>query len=214
MKTYGIWTFDLDGTLIDSGRCVIAAARDALEASGLPSVLDEQIIRHMGRPLDEFFRLLTSNQYADRLYAQLVHDYRDLYCVEDATLFPGVPELLTHLTDSGAVCTIATSKRTDFARRSCDHLGITEYFALIVGDDMVESGKPHPQMLYQIMETLGADRADMVMIGDATTDIEMGHAAGVDTIAVTWGAHSSVELRQVSPTWIFGNVIDLVADLK
>jgi phosphoglycolate phosphatase len=79
---------------------------------------------------------------------------------------------------------------------------------------MVERGKPHPQMLYQIMEALGADRSDTVMVGDATTDIEMGHAAGVDTIAVTWGAHSSAELRQASPTLVFGNAIDLIEDLK
>jgi phosphoglycolate phosphatase-like HAD superfamily hydrolase len=130
VKSHPVWAFDLDGTLVDSGRCVVAAAHAALEANGLPSVLGEQIIRHMGRPLDELFRLVTSNRYDDGLYAQLIHAYRDSYSVEGTTLFPGIPELLTHLTDSGSVCAIATSKRTDFARRSCDLLGIAEHFTL------------------------------------------------------------------------------------
>jgi phosphoglycolate phosphatase len=61
---------------------------------------------------------------------------------------------------------------------------------------------------------VGADQSNTVMVGDASTDIEMGHAAGMDTIAVTWGAHSPVELRQASPTLVFENAIVLIADLK
>lgn len=90
--------------------------------------------------------------------------------------------------------------KTEFAIRSCEYLGISSYFDLYIGDDMVVQKKPHPEMLLHTLKELRVDKTQAVMIGDATTDIEMGNAIDMDTIAVTWGAHSEQLLRTAHPT--------------
>jgi HAD superfamily hydrolase (TIGR01509 family) len=166
----------------------------------------------MGRSLPEVFRELTGGIYDAVRYEQLVADYRDIYrrlLPERTKAFPGIDAALKHLTATGAVCTVATSKKTEFAVMSARHLGIDDYFTLYIGDDMVTRKKPHPEMLERTVAETGIASADAVMIGDATTDIEMGKAIGMDTIAVTWGAHSGDQLRAAEPT----HIIDTAGEL-
>ena len=53
---------------------------------------------------------------------------------------------------------------------------------------------------------------DIVMIGDTTYDLEMAHAAGVKGIGVSWGHHTSEELRKWAP--VVNSVEELGLRLK
>ena len=55
--------------------------------------------------------------------------------------------------------------------------------------------KPHPSMLLAALAETGVEAGQAVMIGDTTYDMEMGQAAGFITIGVTWGYHTSADLR-------------------
>ncbi|KZM75374.1 HAD family hydrolase [Nocardia terpenica] len=210
--TYQLFVFDFDGTLADSGECVVASFAGSLERNGLPPVEPRRIVENMGRSLPEVFRDLTGGIHDDARYERLVADYRDLYwkfLPEKTRAFPGIRDALEQVTTAGAECTVATSKNTEFAVVSARHLGIGDYFRLYIGDDLVVRKKPHPEMLERTLAETGIDPADAVMIGDAATDIAMGAAMGMDTIAVTWGAHSVQQLRAAGPT----HIIDTAAEL-
>jgi phosphoglycolate phosphatase-like HAD superfamily hydrolase len=75
---------------------------------------------------------------------------------------------------------------------------------------MVTKKKPNPEMLLITLEKLGVEHGNAVMIGDSTFDIEMGRAIDMDTIAVTWGAHTKEMLRQSSPTYMIDNFSELI----
>jgi phosphoglycolate phosphatase/pyrophosphatase PpaX len=212
-KAYQLFVFDFDGTLADSGECVIASFAGALERNRLPPVDPELIVHHMGRSLPDVFRELTGNVHDDTRIQQLVADYRNIYRTllpEKTHAFPGIAEALQHLAAAGAVCTVATSKKTEFAVVSARHLGIDGHFTLYIGDDLVTNKKPHPEMLERTLAETGIPAVAAVMIGDATTDIDMGNALGIDTIAVTWGAHPIDRLRAAGPT----HIIDSAAQLQ
>ena len=66
-------------------------------------------------------------------------------------------------------------------------------------------------MLEQVLDHFGAARQDALMIGDTTVDVRMGRAAGVDTCAVTYGAHSEEDLRREGPTHIVHSVAGVYA---
>jgi phosphoglycolate phosphatase/pyrophosphatase PpaX len=211
-KTYQLFVFDFDGTVADSGECIVASFAGAFERNRLPPVDPELIVRHMGRSLPDVFRELTGNVHADTRIQQLVADYCNIYRTllpEKTHPFPGIADALEHLTAAGAVCTVATSKATEAAVVSARHLGIDGHFTLYIGDDLVTNKKPHPEMLERTLAKTGVSPVAAVMIGDATTDIEMGNAVGVDTIAVTWGAHPIDRLRAAEPT----HIIDTAAQL-
>lgn len=55
--------------------------------------------------------------------------------------------------------------------------------------------KPHPQMLEELMDELGAAPARTLMIGDTTHDLQMARNAGVDAVGVTFGAHRRSQLE-------------------
>jgi phosphoglycolate phosphatase/pyrophosphatase PpaX len=156
---------------------------------------------HCGR----VFRELTANTYSEARYDRLVADYRAAYrdlLPHKTRAFAGIRAALEYLTDHHAVCTIATSKKTEFARASAHHLELDGYFAFCIGDDLVTCSKPDPEMLERTLATVGVNPAHAVMVGDAVTDIQMGQAIGMDTIAVTWGAHPVDALTAASPTHI------------
>lgn len=211
-KTYQLFVFDFDGTVADSAECIVASFTGALERNRLPPADPALIVHYMGRSLPDVFRELTGNVYADTRIQQLVADYCGIYQTllpEKTHAFPGIADALEHLRTAGAVCTVATSKTTEAAVASARHLGIDGHFTLYVGDDLVTNKKPHPEMLERILAETGIPPVAAVMIGDATTDIDMGNALGVDTIAVTWGAHPIDRLRAAEPT----HIIDTAAQL-
>ncbi len=75
---------------------------------------------------------------------------------------------------------------------------------------MVTQKKPNPEMLLITLKKLRVDYRDAVMIGDTTFDIEMGKAINMDTIAVTWGAHTKEMLQQSGPTYMIDSFSELL----
>lgn len=213
-ETYKIFIFDFDGTLGDTGECVVASFQGALKNNNLPAAKREEIVHRMGLSLPQVFKELTQNAYADGVYDKLVEDYRKLYrtyLTQKTQTFPGVKDTLGYLKSRGALCTIATSKKTEFAKLSCDHLRLGRFIDLYIGDDKVQNKKPHPEMLQNTLGRFGLSAGEAVMIGDATTDIQMGKAIGMNTIAVTWGAHSKEALAGAEPTHIVDAAQDIMA---
>ena len=82
-----------------------------------------------------------------------------------------------------------------------DH-GLRRYFSKLITDGCVKNGKPHPEMLRSLRQHFGVEPGETLMIGDTVYDLRMGHAAGTDTCAVTYGFHPADELRAEDPTYV------------
>ncbi|HEU5178484.1 MAG TPA: HAD-IA family hydrolase, partial [Burkholderiales bacterium] len=76
------------------------------------------------------------------------------------------------------------------------------------------SPKPHPAMLLELMDELNHAKEETLMIGDTSHDLEMARAAGVDALAVTYGAHPEEGLRACRPLDCFSSVAQLAQWLK
>jgi phosphoglycolate phosphatase len=63
----------------------------------------------------------------------------------------------------------------------------------------LELSKPNPQLFYRACEYLGVAPEETLAIGDATSDIQMAHAAGAaGCICVTWGWSGKAQLSQAN----------------
>src|SRR5690606_20876682 len=69
--------------------------------------------------------------------------------------------------------------------------------------------KPHPAMLLEIMDELNLQPDQVLMVGDTSHDIQMATAAGVDSMAVTYGAHDTATLLQAEPTVMVSSVNEM-----
>lgn len=211
-RTYKLFIFDFDGTLGDTSECVVTSFQDALKKNNLSVADRQEIIQHMGISLPEVFKKLTQHQYGEEMYDTLVNDYRTFYRVyltQKTKIFPHVKDTLAYIKTKGGKISIATSKKTEFAKLSCEFLGIDQYIDLYIGDDKVHNKKPHPEMLEHTVKELFIDPTNAVMVGDATTDIEMGKRFGITTIAVTWGAHTREALEAARPDFIVDSAVQL-----
>ncbi len=69
-------------------------------------------------------------------------------------------------------------------------------------------------MLLDLSDNLQVPLRKMLMIGDTTHDLEMAQSAGVDGIAVTYGAHPADALRSAKSLACLDNVEQLAAWLQ
>ncbi len=122
---------------------------------------------------------------------------------------PGAFELLKILKENDCRIAIATTDKTERANLAIQHLGIEKYIDMVVGADRVEYSKPAPDMIRLIEKGIGIDANQMVMIGDAKTDVQLGINAGCKaSIAVLTGLTPKEELASLTP-----HVVESVKDI-
>ena len=194
--------FDVDGTLCDSQGHILSAMAAAFGAEGLMVPPRETVLSIVGLSLPVAVARLVPDLdrgVQDRLVAAYKSAYTAARIAELAPLYDGIPALIDGLAGRGDVILgIATGK----SRRGLDHLlaghGIAGHFLTRqVADD--HPSKPHPAMLLAAIAEAGAAPEATVMIGDTTYDMDMGRAAGVRTLAVTWGYHGAEALAATCP---------------
>lgn len=191
--------FDLDGTLADTVPLIVASYQYAFRTI-VGREEDPAVIRSwIGRPLIQAFRD-HSPEHADDLYATYLR-----WNAENTERliggFDGARELLADLRRAGVRVAVATSKRRESAEQAMNLLGLAEHVEVLVAMEDTEAHKPDPTPLLLALERLGAsDPSRAVYVGDAVVDVLAGKAAGMDTVAVTWGAGERDALVPVRPT--------------
>ena len=205
--------FDFDGTIADSTQCIVSAVQDTFRHYELPVPSAPDITHYIGIPLIDFFPHLGGDEYAALDPHDVIAHYRGLYetlAPDHTYMFDGMREILDALRSQETKIAVVSSKIKPVLEFSYDILGIADYFDCTIGFDCVTNGKPHPETAHAALASLELEAAnDIIVIGDATGDIEMGKAAGLPTCAVTWGAHDKDALLQSQPDFITHQVSEL-----
>jgi len=198
---YKLLIFDWDGTLADSIGRIVTSMQGAAQRAGRPERDDEAVKGIIGLGLPEAILTL----YPDLTEAQVIafrQHYADIYIASDAEpspLFAGVAESLESFRDQGYRLAVATGK----ARRGLDRVlkaqGWEGFFDITRAADETVS-KPDPLMLNQILAHCDVPAQQALMVGDASFDLLMARNAGIDSVAVSYGAQSIERLRTFGPT--------------
>ena len=206
---YDLVVFDWDGTLMDSTAVIAACLQSACRDVGLapPSDRDAHFVfglgladtfAHVAPDLDEEGRRRLSDRWR--------HYFLDR---EDRMpLYEGVREMLAELRGRGMKLAVATGK----ARHGLDRvLELTGLRGTFEATRCADEGftKPHPGMLLALLEMTGVDPARAVMVGDTTHDLDLATNAGVDAVAVSYGAHDAQLLASRPAKARFATVHDL-----
>jgi phosphoglycolate phosphatase len=211
--SYRLLVFDWDGTIIDSAAAIVDCIVDAARDSGLEVPPRERASHTIGLGLHDALRFAVPDLPAER-YPEFVANYRKHFLARQDTmqLFDGMRELLTGFSKTHQLA-IATGK----SRRGLDRaLEAGELQALFAASRCADetNPKPHPAMLLELMAELNSSKNETLMIGDTSHDLEMARAAGVDALAVTYGAHNAEDLRACAPLRCIENVKALEEWLK
>ena len=205
---YPLLVFDWDGTIIDSASTIAECIRLAAGDLGLEVPTREQASHVIGLGLQDALRLAVPGLMPEHV-TEFVERYRQHFRAREheMDLFAGMRELVAALSKE-RVLGIATGKSRRGLDRSLDSTGLRPYFKASRCADETHP-KPHPAMLLELMAELEVRAEGALMIGDTSHDLEMARAAGVDALAVTYGAHAEEGLRSCQPRACVASVPEL-----
>jgi len=189
MSRHELVVFDWDGTLMDSTHVIAASLQSACADVGVavPSEADARYVIGLG--LEDTFNHVAPTLDADGR-RRLSERYRHHFLAREgeAPLYDGVVDMLTDLHARGRRMAVATGKARRGLERALDATGLRRWFeATRCADEGF--AKPHPDMLLMLLDITGVDPGHAVMVGDTTHDLELAANAGIDAVAVSYGAH-------------------------
>jgi phosphoglycolate phosphatase len=179
--------FDLDGTLVNSIVDITNALNYAIEPYNLEKMTAERTVGMVGEGLTMLVKKMLGGENAaimpdvmDRFMR-----YYSEHLTEFTVPYPGVPETLEKLADYRKA--VVSNKREALSKRLLEALKLSHYFDVILGSDSVGERKPSPKPILQILQMVKVNPDEAVIVGDSDYDIDAGRAAGIKTIAVTYG---------------------------
>jgi phosphoglycolate phosphatase len=195
--------FDMDGTLIDSKKDITISINHVRELNHNLAPLSEEFVVEAINMHDRNLAKLFYNTelYEDRDRVIFEKHYKE-QCIQNPYLYDGVEELLYTLKENDIKLSVATNAPTIFAHTMLESLKVKELFDVIIGADKVKKSKPHPDMLYHILQNYNyiQNNDKAWMIGDNSKDMEAASNAEIEAIFAAWGFTSFCEYNKVVKT--------------
>ncbi len=117
-------------------------------------------------------------------------------------IIPEAVEALKEAKRAGLRTALVTSKNRQELEMFLPRLGVNGWVDAVVSSSDVTRPKPAPDPVLVALQRLGARPQEAVFVGDTVYDIQCAREAGVQVIAVGWGAHPVPVLRAESPDWL------------
>jgi len=209
-QPFSLLVFDWDGTLMDSEARIVACIRAAIEDLQLEPRDDASIRNIIGLGLTEAINVLYPGSDT-AFHTAMIDRYRYHFLTANPTrseLFAGAEETLQQLADTGYLLAVATGKGRRGLDMVLEETGLGRFFHATRCSDETFS-KPHPLMLEQLMDELGAEPGETLMIGDTEYDLQMATNARAAALAVSYGVHARERLLQHQPL----HCIDAISEL-
>ena len=200
--------FDLDGTLAYTLDSMAVVGNEVVKKYGLKPMPIENYRYYCGNGAD----MLVKRLLVDAGDPELLHyeEARALYRKEfdkdpfyKIQHYPGMPETLKKLKEHGMKLAVCSNKPHPAAVKVIAQLFDGE-FDMVGGQSEAIRRKPAPDGPLMVAEKFGVKPEECMYVGDTSTDMKTGKAAGMYTVGALWGFRDRKELNE--------NGADLVAE--
>ncbi len=209
--------FDLDGTLLNTIADLGMACNVSLQHFGYSTHALEDYPRLVGNGVNKLIeRALPEGEKTEdnilRLRTIFVPYYDEHNCVYTHP-YEGINDLLQALKAKGIRLAVASNKYQEATTKIVNHY-FPNLFDVVLGERVGIPRKPHPQIVHDIMQMLGEeDKAKILYVGDSNVDMQTAHAAGLTSVACTWGFCTTEVLAQEHPTYTIHHPQELLTYL-
>lgn len=175
---------DMDGLLLDTERLSELSFRRCCrefdlpfyptlfaELTGQTSAAHLDILRHHLADISVSF---------DHRWKQIYHEM----LADHVPIKPQIPEMLARFKDRNIQLAVATSSQTDHARNHLKHAGLIDFFSQISGSDLVDKGKPAPDIYLLTLDKLQLPASACIVLEDSNNGVKAGLASGMRTIHI------------------------------
>jgi len=178
---------DLDGTLIDTVPFILASVRHAFaDRASCPT--DAEWIAGIGTPLRVQLEAWTHGAADLEALVARYRAHQREHHDRMTRAYPAAVEVVRRLRARGHPIAIVTGKLGEPAERSLRHVGLAAYIDALIGADHCARHKPDPAPVLLALERVGRAPCEALFLGDSVIDMAAGNAAGVVSVAATWGA--------------------------
>ncbi len=198
--------FDIDGTLTFTNQLIFDSFNYIAEKYLNKRFTNEEIIALFGPTEDVILKQMFPDKFeiVRKDYYEYYHNNHQI-----ANLYDGIKDLLIDLKNAGVILGIFTGKGRTSSLITLNFLGIRNLFDMIVTGDDVEKHKPSPEGIIKFLTTFTLDPKDVLMVGDAPSDIKAAKEAGVNIASVVWDSYSADKVRELNKETVFETVNDL-----
>ncbi len=198
--------FDVDGTLTFTNQLIFDSFNHITKKYLGRNFPDDEIIALFGPTEDVILKEICKEEYenARKDYYTYYKDNHDI-----ARLYDGIKELIIDIKNAGILLSVFTGKGRTSAIITLDELGLKDYFDMIVSGDDVKNHKPSPEGIIMFLNKHNFDPKEVLMIGDAPSDIIASNECGVEIASVVWDSYAEEEVRKLNPKNLFHSVAEL-----
>ena len=179
--------FDMDGTLVNSSITIANAINYVRQNLDLSPMEQKHILRlvndHTINPAKVFYEREAFEPKHEKWFTEYYTNNHE----NELELYDGIKELLEELKEKDHILALATNAYRGSTIESLTHLDIHDYFDGIACYDDVSNGKPHPDMLYKLLDELNQLKEHSIFIGDGPRDEVASKKAEIPYIMVDWG---------------------------
>lgn len=179
--------FDLDGTLLDTGKGVVKSVKYTIQQMKLPSLSQSELETFVGPPIKN--KLQQTFNLTEEQAVEGMNIFRNHYGKEDiyiAEPYAAIEDLLGMLKRDGFKLGVATYKREDQAIKLLEKMQIADFFDVIHGADP-EGKMSKADVINKSLLDLDCDSQEAVMVGDSDNDAIGAATAGMHFLGVTYG---------------------------
>ncbi|MBK7228997.1 MAG: HAD family hydrolase [Ignavibacteriales bacterium] len=198
--------FDVDGTLTFTNQLIFDSFNHITKKYLGKSFSDEEVIALFGPTEDVILKEICNDEY-ESARKDYYKYYKDNHSI--AQLYDGIKSLIVEIKNADVLLSIFTGKGRTSALITLDEFELTNYFDLIVSGDDVENHKPSPEGINKFLQIFDLNPKDVLMIGDAPSDIIAANESGVEIASVVWDSYAEEEVRKLNPKNIFHSVAEL-----
>lgn len=206
--------FDLDGTLLNSLMDLADSCNYLLKKYGFPKhpldsyryFVGDGIRKLVERVLPEEKR---QKDYMESFFQEMVA-YYDLHKADKTVPYPGIVETLEALQQQGVLLGVASNKVNKAMMPLMEHYFPTIRFACVLGQREGIPVKPHPQIVFDILEATQVAPEEALYVGDTGVDMDTAHGANLKAVGVLWGYRDRQELTEHHAEFIIEKPEELV----
>ncbi len=209
-----ILLFDLDGTLLDTEKAIIASYSQVLkEYRPEMDVTQEELLALLGPTLSSGFSKYLKPEEVEGA----IQRYRELNISLHPThvsIIDGAKEVIDQLKQDGYRVGIVSSKKKDVCILGLSLFGMQDEFETIIGHDEVAKHKPDPEGIFSACKAMGVGHDDVVYVGDSATDVLAAQNAAVYSIGLIFNAERKETLIASKPNKIIEKLSEIPSALK
>lgn len=198
MQDLRLVIFDLDGTLVDAYSAISESFNYVMRRLGLRPQSAGTLRRMVGwGDINLLKPYVAPGDLEHALSLYRAHHKDSL--IKHSHLYPYARRLLSRLEEKGYKLAVASNRPSKFSRILLRHLKISAFFDYVLCADQSGRGKPHPEMLNKIVKRFALKKSQALYVGDMAIDAQAGRRAKINTIIVTSGSSSRLEVKREQP---------------